>query len=415
LAAGLRGLIGSGTMRWVFAAQGDGEAEAVRALGEEELAPVAIAPATYREAYEIIANEVLWYCAHGLFDLAFEPLDDWRLRTAWTHYEAFNADMAEGALAEARRDDVLVVNDYHLLLAPERARRLGWTGPMVLFLHTPVPEPEEFAVLPAAMRSAILDGIEAADVVGVHARAWAARLEAILAIHGRRAPRIVVAPLPADIAGMLARARDPTVIQEGTELDAALHGLPAIVRVDRIEPSKNLLRGIAAIDRLFELYPELRGSVRVLHFAYPSREGLDKYRRLRTALEAAIQAVNDRWRSGGWEPIHARLDDNPSRSVAAYARARVLLINPIRDGLNLVAAEASLLAPPGGQLVLSRTAGIAEHVGDSVVLVDPFDVEGTAHALREALARPGNLEPVRQWVRGNTWERWLAAITPEQG
>jgi len=399
-------------MRWVFALAGNDDLPAWEALGIDVLHPVAIPTPTYRAAYDVIANELLWFCFHGLWDLAFEPVADSRLEQAWEHYVAFNDRMVEATLATAVEHDVLVLNDYHLLLAPQLARQRGWRGPITLFLHTPLPRVDEFRVLPPRLRRALLEGMASADLVGVHANRWALRLAALFDDAGLPVPRIVVAPLPADVLGVQTRSRDGDVARAGEILDALIADRPTIARIDRIEPSKNLLRGVAAVDRLLERHPSLRGQLRVLAFAYPSRAGIEKYDRLRSRLEQALQAVNDRWRRGAWEPIVARLDDDAARSLAAYQRFRALLINPLRDGLNLVAAESSLLAPTGAQLVLSSEAGIAEHIGAHVLIVDPFDVEATAEALAAAIDEGGDLSPVRSWVKANTWERWLTSINP---
>ncbi|ACU54763.1 glycosyl transferase family 20 [Acidimicrobium ferrooxidans DSM 10331] len=412
LAAGLRGLLATGQARSVFAVDDGPEREHWSAVGDDRLIPAAVPEEVHRSAYDTIANELLWYCAHQLFDLAFEPIDDAHSRRAWSHYETFNELMAEAAHAVANVDDVIVVNDYHLYLVPRALRARGWQGTLVFFLHIPVPTEQEYAVLPAVVRRALLDGIAEADLIAVHAPTWAERLRALFDASGLVAPPIVVAPLPVDVVGLLERAARPDVAEAGERLDATGGALPTITRVDRIEPSKNLLRGVAAIDRMLELRPDLAGRFRALHLAYPSRGNLDKYHRLRSSLVDMIDAVNDRWRRSGWVPIEAHLSDDPARSIAAYQRFRVLLVNPVRDGLNLVAPEASLLAPPDAHIVLSRSAGIAEHIGDHVTLVDPFDVDETARALIDALERPGDLEPVRRWVHSNSWDRWLATITP---
>lgn len=412
LAAGLRGLLATGHARSVFAVDEGAELERWRAFGDDRLIPAAVPEVVHRSAYDTIANELLWYSAHQLFDLAFEPIDDAHVRVAWSHYESFNHLMADAAHGAAHLDDVIVVNDYHLYLVPRALRERGWQGALVFFLHIPVPTQQEYAILPHGVRRALLEGIVDADLIAVHAPTWAERLRELFDAHALKAPPIVVAPLPVDITGLLERAARPDVATAGERLDASGGSLPTITRVDRIEPSKNLLRGVAAIDRMLELRPDLAGTFRALHLAYPSRGNLDKYHRLRSLLVNMIDAVNDRWQRSGWVPIEAHLSDDPARSIAAYQRFKVLLVNPVRDGLNLVAPEASLLAPSNAQIVLSRTAGIAEHIGDHVELVDPFDVDATARALIDALEQPGDLEPVRHWVRENSWDRWLATITP---
>lgn len=196
LAAGLRGLLATGQARSVFAVDDGPEREHWSAVGDDRLIPAAVPEEVHRSAYDTIANELLWYCAHQLFDLAFEPIDDAHSRRAWSHYETFNELMAEAAHAVANVDDVIVVNDYHLYLVPRALRARGWQGTLVFFLHIPVPTEQEYAVLPAVVRRALLDGIAEADLIAVHAPTWAERLRALFDASGLVAPPIVVAPSP---------------------------------------------------------------------------------------------------------------------------------------------------------------------------------------------------------------------------
>jgi len=300
------------------------------------------------------------------------------------------------------------VNDYHLLLVPGLLRQHGYHGKVGLFLHTPWATEEEWRIVPAPLAHEIATSVADADVVGLHAARWAARLEATLA-PALDPRRVVVAPLPLDAERLRADAGTADALEERARLATLADGLPIIGRVDRLEPSKNLLRGVLAIDVLLARVPALRGGFRALVCSYPSREGLRKYAAIRPALEQLVAATNARWRQPGWEPIHLEIEDRPSRSVALYQLLTVGLINPLRDGLNLVALEASLVAREDAQIVLSNEAGVAEHIGDMVELVSPFDIDATADALIRGL-EGGNLAPVREWIGTHTWSNWTRSI-----
>jgi len=398
--------------RWCFPISSPEELAAFGRGAYEEynprLRPIPVDPRDHQLAYQRIANEFLWYLVHGLFDAAFEPLYDQGFYDALEGYRRFNEAIASAIEQEVASDEIVLVNDYHLLLVPGLLRRGGYSGRIGLFLHTPWATEDEWRVVPTPLAREIATSVASADLIGVHAARWAGRLLATFAPH-LDPGRIVVAPLPLDPARLRADAATPEVAEERARLEALTDGLPTIGRVDRLEPSKNLLRGVLAVDALLTQEPSLRGGFRALVCSYPSREGLHKYAAIRPALEELVAATNARWRQPGWEPIHLEITDRPFRSLALYQLLQVGLINPLRDGLNLVALEASLLAREGAGIVLSSEAGVAEHIGHAVELVAPFDVRATADALARALAG-GNLAPVRDWIETNTWSTWIRSL-----
>jgi trehalose 6-phosphate synthase len=172
----------------------------------------------------------------------------------------------------------------------------------------------------------------------------------------------------------------------GVDLDDLVGDRQFIVRVDRIELSKNLLRGFQAFDQLLTDHPEWREQVVLGAFVYPSREALPEYLAYRQEADALVAAINERWATPAWTPVVADANDDYPRSVAALGRADVLLVNPIRDGLNLVAKEGPLLNQRDAALVLSSEAGAAEELSEAALIINPFDVGATAGALHAALS-----------------------------
>ncbi|WP_298342454.1 trehalose-6-phosphate synthase [Ferrimicrobium sp.] len=416
LASGLLGLMdqpGHDEIRWLFPISSEAEVIAAREHRYEAIqpgfCPAPVDEQDHRVAYQVIANEYFWYLFHGLFDLSFEPIFDQAFFDAYDQYRRFNDQMANAVSKLDLTATTIIINDYHLMLMPQLLRDRGFSGSIVLFFHTPICTAAESELIPSIIRDELLRNFAAANVIGLHAHHWEQFFIDSFGHRGFRLPPTVVAPLPADTLGMVNSLSDEGVAYERDRLEPLAMGLPTILRVDRIEPSKNLLRGVYAIDSMLRQNPKTRGNFRALLFAYPSRSTIPKYRRLTVELETLVKEVNERWFHQGWNPIYLDLSDHPARSLASYQLFDTLLVNPLRDGLNLVVFEAALVAKPTAQIVLSTEAGAAEHVGQWLELINPLDIAGTAGALDRAL-EGGDLDPVRSWTNQNTWTRWLETI-----
>ncbi|MHB8188973.1 MAG: trehalose-6-phosphate synthase [Ferrimicrobium sp.] len=380
------------------------------AAADAHLEPIVVSALDHGLAYNEISNEVLWFLFHGIFDLTRRPSFDQRFTRAFEGYRRFNATIADAIADRDLTDTTVIVNDYHLLLLPGYLRERGVTGEISLFLHTPFPYQHEFDILPRTIAHELLGAMSAADRVGFHANEWEKNFQEVARAYDTAPTITFVAPLPLDRDGINERAHSVEVEAKKRDLVSWLNGLPLILRVDRIEPSKNLLRGVSAIDTLLENHAELRGRFRSLFLCYASRTSVLEYQTLTQDLVAAIKAINLRWGTDGWVPIHLDLADDPLRSLAAYQLFDALLVNPVRDGLNLVAAEGALLAKPGATIVLSTSTGIYEHLQNAVTGVSPFDVTATAEALADAIYQPGKLEHTREWITHWTWDRWFASL-----
>ena len=392
LVSGLAPLVIDTDTTWIAAAMSDGDrAAAARGVVEAEgfrTRLLAIDPATYRMAYDVVCNATLWFLYHGLFDLARRPRFDHRFAEAWDAFRAVNATFADAVVAEAPEGAIVLVQDYHLALLGPLVRDRRPDLRTVHFSHTPFAPPELLRVLPDRYRLELLEGMAGHDACGFHTRRWAEEFAAGCADAGIDAATPFVAPLAPDPDDIGAVAASPACVRAGAELDRILGDRMLITRVDRIELSKNLLRGFHAFDDLLDRYPEWRERVVFGAFVYPSREGLPEYLAYRQEVESLIERVNGRWRAPGWEPILADLSDDFPRSVAALRRADVLLVNPIRDGLNLVAKEGPLVNDRDGLVALSPEAGVWDELAGAVRRVHPYDVAGTADVLAAALATP---------------------------
>jgi trehalose 6-phosphate synthase len=161
-----------------------------------------------------------------------------------------------------------------------------------------------------------------------------------------------------------------------------------VVRVDRTELSKNIVRGLLAYRQLLEDHAEWRERVVHVAFAYPSRQDLAVYREYTAEVQRVAREINERYGTPGWTPVVLHVRDDFARSLAAYRLADVALVNPVRDGMNLVAKEVPVVSDQGCALVLSREAGAFEELGEDAIAVNPYDVVDTARALHEALTMP---------------------------
>jgi trehalose 6-phosphate synthase len=270
----------------------------------------------------------------------------------------------------------------------------------------------------------LLDGILGADHAGFHAERWAdAFLDCCEVVLGARVDRVAhtvrhaghtttvgVHPLGVDAAQLRARAAADDVEAHVTALAAAAGDRQLIVRIDRTELSKNIVRGLAAYRELLITEPRWRGRVTHLAFAYPSRHDLPEYREYTASVQRLAREIVDEFGTEDWDPLVLQVNDDYPRSLAAYRLADVLLVNPVRDGMNLVAKEGPLLTERACALVLSREAGAAAELAEGALLVNPYDVSATAQALHEALSM-NSAERIR---RGDLLAQASAACPPQQ-
>ena len=392
LAAALYPLVEDSGATWVSCAMSEADrAAAAAGLTDELDVPlVTVQPdeATYRMAYDVISNSTLWNCHHHLFDLARRPLLDHRFDEAFDAFRSFNAQFAEAIDAVAAEGAEVLVQDYHLCLLPGLLRQRRPDLGIVHFTHTPFAEAGMWRVLPTPIGRELLEGMAAAAACGFHAPRWEAAFLACCAEAGVEPRHTFVSPLGVAPGPLARRVASAPCQAAAARLDEIVAGRRLVVRTDRVEPSKNLLRGFWAFDELLRHRRDLRGSVVMVAHAYPSRQGLPEYLAYGTEVERAAERVNETWGTAGWTPVVLDIVDDMTWSLAALTRYDVLLVNPLRDGLNLVAKEGPLVNANDGVLALSREAGAFEELQTEAVEVNPFDVSGTAIALADALDMP---------------------------
>jgi trehalose 6-phosphate synthase len=442
LVTALRSLVEHHEVTWIasaisqedraVAAEAGGEAveETARGGASYRLRLVAHDPSAYDWHYNVIANPMLWFIQHYLWGLANAPDVDHGLHHAWREgYVTVNQGFADAVVAELERQPGAAVffHDYHLYVAPGLVREQAPDALMAHFVHVPWPMPDYWRVLPEPIRRAVHEGLLANDVVSFHTPRWRQSFQRscvdILGVEPDRAAHEI------DIDGHVARLRARPISVDPDEFDevagseavlAAEAGIEErrpeflILRVDRTDPSKNVVRGFRAYELYLEAHPEMHERVQMLALLDPSRQDIPEYAEYLGAIQRAARAVNDRFQREGWVPLDLQIQDDFPQAVAAYKQFDVLLVNAIFDGMNLVAKEAPLVNVRDGVLVLSENTGAHEELGEWALTVNPFDVAGQAEAIHEALSmesseRRRRREAIAAYVREHHIGRWIDA------
>ncbi|HWW44035.1 MAG TPA: trehalose-6-phosphate synthase [Acidimicrobiia bacterium] len=417
LASALGPLVRGTGATWVAAAMTDGDREAAaRGLIEIDgyrYRCVVVDPRTYDLAYGAISNTTLWFLHHRLWDLARQPRFDTAWREAWEAYRVFNRTVADVIASDAPDAATVLVQDFHLSLVATSLSKQRPDLRLVHFHHIPFCEPEDLAVLPTAIAEELLEGLSAHAACGFHTDRWADAFGRCCdAVLGQRPPTFV-APLGPDAASFDEVIASPAGDEAGRALDALVGDRRMILRVDRMEPAKNVLRGFLAFDELLGAHPEWVGRVVFVALVYPSRQGIAEYVTYRHDVEALADDMNRRWGTDDWTPIVLDARDDFARSAAAMQRYDVLLVNPVRDGLNLVAKEGPMLNQRDGVLLLSTEAGAWSELENVALAVHPFDVSATADQLAVALSmspadRRVHAASVRDAATRRSPRDWLA-------
>ncbi|MDJ0464921.1 trehalose-6-phosphate synthase [Streptomyces sp. H27-C3] len=393
--------IGPGTDAvWVCAALGEGDREAVRRTGGmldpaetggQRVRMLGIDPDVYADAYNEIANSTLWFVHHLLYQTPLEPVFGAEFRARWASYEKYNAAFAEALAESAAEGAAVLVQDYHLALVPGLLRELRPDLRIGHFSHTPWAPVDYFRMLPDDIAAQLLRGILGADRAAFLTRRWADAFAAccteLLGADALTSTELGVHGLGADADFLRERSHRPDVAERMAALREQIGaGRKAVVRVDRTELSKNIVRGLLAYRQLLRDRPEWRERVVHVALAYPSRQDLAIYREYTAEVQRTADAVNSEFGTESWTPVILHVKDDFARSLAAYRLADVALVNPIRDGMNLVAKEVPVVSDEGCALVLSREAGAFEELGEDALVVNPYDVLATADALHAGLS-----------------------------
>ncbi|HML21527.1 MAG TPA: trehalose-6-phosphate synthase [Aggregatilinea sp.] len=426
---------------WVAAALGKGDEAWQAAHGDQpadvegvRLRLVRTAPRRYDQYYNVIANPLLWFIQHELWDIPRKPSITGETWKAWrSGYQAVNRTFAE-AIADSVKDTdrpiIIFPQDYHLYLVPHVLREmLGERVQIQPFIHIPWPGPDAWRILPGEMRTAILTSLLASDRVGFQTQRDAFNFVQCCRLyvddahshgsrnsidyHGRRVEARTY-PISIDIEKMEELAAENETRLLKAQMMAFVGDSKLILRVDRIEPSKNILRGLEAFRELLVNHPEHKGRVQMLALLVPSRMEVDEYQDYLQQIMADAGMINAEFSEESWEPVRILVGENYRRAIGAMQIYDVLLVNPIADGMNLVAKEGALVNQRDGVLLLSEHAGVFYELGEHALTVSPFDTYGTAEAMHQALTMPpgerhDRAEALRAAVKSSGVRSWFYA------
>ena len=391
-------------------------------------------PSVYEGYYSVIANPLLWFLQHSMWDVVTSPIINRATWRSWEEgYVAVNEQFAEAIAERARATQnptLVMLQDYHLYLTAGllRDRLSPAESPTLLhFVHIPWPGPEYWSILPPQMRTGILAGLCAADVLG-----FQTELDALNFIRTCESflPRADVRygrgriwyrnhttyirdfPISIDVESLRELGESREVAKYRAEIEELLGDRQLILRVDRIEPSKNIVRGFWAFNEMLELHPEYHDKVKLVALLVPSRLGVGQYQDYLDDLMAAAGQVNARHGDSDWEPIRVLVGENYPRAVAAMQLYDVLLVNSIADGMNLVAKEGPTVNERDGVLVLSERVGARQQLEPGAIVISPCDIYATAKALHQALrtdpeTRREHAERLRWIVEREDINAWL--------
>lgn len=368
--------------------------------------------AAYEGYYNVIANPLLWFLQHSMWDVSRAPIIDRATWQAWEEgYRAVNCQFAEAIAQRVQatpRPTLVMLQDYHLYLVARhlRAALRHHRQPTTLhFIHIPWPGPEYWRILPPAMRQAILNSLCAVDLLGFQTeqdkldflRTCDSFLPKAKVMYKRGMVRyknhtthVRDFPISIDIHALKQLAASDETTDHQSEIQDEVGDCKLILRIDRLEPSKNIVRGFLAFEEMLELHPEHQGQVKFLALLVPSRLGVDEYQTYLDEVMAAAGRINATYGTSEWEPVRVLVGDSYPRAVAAMHHYDVLLVNAIVDGMNLVAKEGPVLNRRHGVLVLSERAGARQQLEPGALIVSPCDVYATAEALHQALTMPAS-------------------------
>jgi trehalose 6-phosphate synthase len=438
LVTALTGLLRQRKALWIASAMTDGDVEISRRHGGSfeieldgvtyHLRLVASDPADYDRFYNQIANPLLWFIQHYLWDLSNVP--DFRAdeRAAWEFgYKRVNEDLARAALEEieAVPDAVVMIHDYHLYTCPVLIRAARPDAFLQHFVHIPWTQPDAWRVLPADVRAEIYEGLLSNDIIGFHTRSYCNNFIQCCrelmdvetdfsrgaVIYKGRETWVRPYPLSIDVEGFERIAASEAVTSHEPEI-LRRRREHLILRVDRADLSKNVLRGLTSFDIFLEQHPEFSERVTFIAHLQPSRQDVPEYVEYLEKIEALTAVINHRHGTTDWMPIDLRLRDDFEEAVALYKHFDLLMVNAMWDGMNLVSKEGPLVNTRDGMIMLSENTGAHEELGEAALSVNPFDVQEQADAIYTALTaspeeRARRMQRLREIITARSPGDWI--------
>lgn len=376
------------------------------------------------------ANPLLWFIHHSMWFSPYSPCGDDELHQAWDSYQFVNSMFAKAIgedVSKSNKTAIVMLQDYHIYLTPKMIREQHPDVLMSQFVHIPFPSPEIFQQLPNHMQTEILSSILTNNVLGFHIRRYMNNfLQTIKLIlpdasvddvsgdilYEGHVCHVRTYPISIDIETLTKHGQSPNVTSKEAEVAEMIGDCKLIYRTDRADLSKNIIRGFQAYDMFLEKYPDWRGKVKFVATLMPSRQDIKIYREYTDNIKKIVREINEKYATPDWEPIKYICRGDYDLVVALLKRYDVLMVNPILDGMNIVAKEGSVLNENNGALILSTGAGCYEELKEGAICINPYDLRQTAEALDTALlmdeaSKSDLLIEARAAIRRNDLSKWV--------
>jgi trehalose 6-phosphate synthase len=377
------------------------------------------------------ANPLLWFIHHSMWNPPYSPVHDDELHQAWDSYQYVNSKFAEAIgedLNTSKKIPIVMLQDYHFYLTPKFIREQHPDVLMSHFVHVPFPPPEIFQQLPNHMQIEILDSMLTNDVLGFHIPRYknnflqTVRLILPNALVDDKAGDILynghvchvrTYPISVDVETLQTHAQDPNVIAKEAEVDEMIGDCKLIYRTDRADLSKNIIRGFQAYDIFLEKYPEWKEKVKFVATLMPSRQDINVYREYTDNIREIVKEINEKYTTLNWQPIKYICRGDYDLVIALLKKYDVLMVNPILDGMNIVAKEGSVINENNGALILSTGAGCYGELKDGATCINPYDIRQTAESINIALlmnetTKAKMMAKARAAIQRNDLNKWVS-------
>ena len=392
----------------------------------------------YHKYYNIFCNPLLWFLQHYMWNSPYNPNLDANVHDAWSDgYVEVNRAFANVVAEEAStstKTPVIMVHDYHLYLAPHYIREALGNAIIHHFTHIPWPSPRYWQLLPSSILRSICRSLCSSDIIGFQTPhdvrnfldsceeflpdSQIDHVERSVLLDGHRT-LVRAYPISIDAEEIVRIANSPRALDYEQKLKPMCNE-NTIIRVDRAEPSKNVVRGFKAFGLLLSRYPDLRGRVNFLAFLVPSRTHIRQYQRYMDEIQHTIKEINNTYATDAWTPISTFMENNFTQAIAGMKLYDVMLVNSVIDGMNLVAKEGPIVNGREGVLILSETTGAYKQLHKGALTVSPSDIEGTMQAMYQALTMDPEERKRRSTDLSQTIERedinnWLCTQLQDIG
>jgi trehalose 6-phosphate synthase len=377
------------------------------------------------------ANPLLWFIHHSMWNPPYSPCADDEMHRAWDSYQYVNSKFAEAIVKDlnaSNKTPIVMLQDYHIYLTPKLIREQHPDVLMSLFVHIPFPPPEIFQQLPNHMQIDILESMLTNDVLGFHIPRYMnnflqtirlilpnALVDDIVGdiLYNGHVCHVRTYPISVDVETLQRHAQDPNVIAKEAEVDEMIGDCKLIYRTDRADLSKNIIRGFQAYDIFLEKYPEWKEKVKFIATLMPTRQDIDIYREYTDNIRNIVDEINEKYATLDWQPIQYICRGDYDLVIALLKKFDVLMVNPILDGMNIVAKEGSVVNENNGVLILSTGAGCYEELKDGSICINPYDIRQTAESIDMALlmdetTKSQMITKAKRAVESNDLNNWVS-------